>query len=36
MRDYEKIRSVIIRGGTSKGVFILKTIYPMIQKLGTE
>lgn len=28
MRDYEKIRSVIIRGGTSKGVFILKNDLP--------
>ncbi|WP_152655389.1 2-methylaconitate cis-trans isomerase PrpF family protein [Oceanobacillus sp. CFH 90083] len=28
MRDYEKIRSAIIRGGTSKGVFILKNDLP--------
>lgn len=28
MRDYEKIRSAIIRGGTSKGVFILKNELP--------
>jgi len=28
MRDYEKIRSAIIRGGTSKGVFILNNELP--------
>lgn len=28
MRDYEKIRSAIIRGGTSKGVFILENDLP--------
>ncbi|WP_077597107.1 2-methylaconitate cis-trans isomerase PrpF family protein [Oceanobacillus kimchii] len=33
MRDYEKIRSAIIRGGTSKGVFILENELPSDPKM---
>lgn len=29
MRDYEKIRAAIIRGGTSKGIFILENELPL-------